>query len=105
MVAASEPSGSWLALPATQDLPGYLPLLVLSLVSWSSMYVVLERLHRLLWPGSTPKATVSQCSYAVSTVHGEIFGEIRPASTMVVVASLIDPRWKVEVELDAVVAE
>ena len=42
---------------------------------------------------------------AVSTVHGEIFGEIRPASTMVVVAGLIDPRWKVEVELDAVVAE
>ncbi len=42
---------------------------------------------------------------AVSTVHGEIFGEIRPASTMVVVAGLIDPRWKVEVELDAIVAE
>jgi len=42
---------------------------------------------------------------AVSSVHGEIFGEIRPASTMVVVARLIDPRWKVEVELDAVVPE
>jgi enamine deaminase RidA (YjgF/YER057c/UK114 family) len=42
---------------------------------------------------------------AVSTVHGEIFGQIRPASTMVVVAGLIDPRWKVEVELDAVVAD
>ena len=42
---------------------------------------------------------------AGSSVHGEIFGEIRPASTMVVVAGLIDPRWKVEVELDAIVAE
>ena len=42
---------------------------------------------------------------AVSSVHGEIFGRIRPASTMVVVAGLIDPRWKVEVELDAVVPE
>ena len=40
---------------------------------------------------------------AISTAHGEIFGDIRPASTMVVVAGLIDPRWKVEVELDAVV--
>ena len=34
---------------------------------------------------------------------GEIFGEIRPASTMVLVAGLVDRRWKVEVELDAIV--
>ena len=40
----------------------------------------------------------------VSTVHGEIFGKIRPASTMVVVAGLVDRRWKVEVELDAIVS-
>ncbi len=40
----------------------------------------------------------------MSSVHGEIFGEIRPASTMVVVAGLVDPRWKVEVELEAIVA-
>jgi enamine deaminase RidA (YjgF/YER057c/UK114 family) len=38
-------------------------------------------------------------------VHGEIFGEIRPASTMVIVAGLVDPRWKVEVEVEAIVAE
>lgn len=42
---------------------------------------------------------------AVSSVHGEIFGQIRPASTMVVVSGLVDRRWKVEIELDAVVAE
>ncbi|MGG5259495.1 RidA family protein [Phycicoccus avicenniae] len=42
---------------------------------------------------------------AVSAVHGEIFGEIRPASTMVLVAGLLDARWRVEVEVDAVVAE
>ena len=41
---------------------------------------------------------------AVSSVHGEIFGEIRPASTMVLVAGLVDERWKVEVELEAIVA-
>ncbi|MDQ4052936.1 MAG: RidA family protein [Actinomycetota bacterium] len=40
---------------------------------------------------------------AVGAVHGEFFGEIRPASTMVVVAGLLDPRWKYEVELDAFV--
>lgn len=39
----------------------------------------------------------------VGSVHGEVFGEVRPASTMVVVAGLLDPRWKVEVELDAIV--
>jgi enamine deaminase RidA (YjgF/YER057c/UK114 family) len=39
---------------------------------------------------------------AVGRVHGEIFGQIRPASTMVVVAALLDPRWLVEVEVDAV---
>ena len=39
---------------------------------------------------------------AVGAVHGEIFGDVRPASTMVVVAALHDPRWKVEFELDAV---
>ena len=40
---------------------------------------------------------------AVGAVHGEVFGEVRPASTMVVVAGLLDERWLVEVELDAVV--
>jgi enamine deaminase RidA (YjgF/YER057c/UK114 family) len=39
---------------------------------------------------------------AVGAVHAEVFGDVRPASTMVVVG-LLDPRWLVEVELDAVV--
>ncbi len=42
---------------------------------------------------------------AVGAVHGEVFGNVRPASTMVVVAGLLDPRWKVEVELDAVIPD
>ena len=41
----------------------------------------------------------------VAAVNGEYFGEIRPASTIVVVAGLVDPRWKVEVELDAFVED
>ncbi len=40
---------------------------------------------------------------AVGAVHGEFFGDVRPASTMVVVAGLLDPRWKVEFEADAVI--
>ena len=38
---------------------------------------------------------------AVGAAHGRVFSEIRPASTMVVVAGLLDPRWVVEMELEA----
>jgi enamine deaminase RidA (YjgF/YER057c/UK114 family) len=40
---------------------------------------------------------------AVSAVHGELFGEVRPAATMVVIAALLDPRWKVEIEAEALI--
>ena len=40
---------------------------------------------------------------AVGAVHGELFGAIRPAATMIVVAGLLDPRWKVEIEAEAIV--
>jgi enamine deaminase RidA (YjgF/YER057c/UK114 family) len=40
-------------------------------------------------------------SGAVSTVHGEVFGEIRPAATMVAVAGLMHPSLLVEIEVDA----
>jgi enamine deaminase RidA (YjgF/YER057c/UK114 family) len=41
-------------------------------------------------------------SDSVGAAHGEVFAGIRPASTMVVVSGLLDPRWKVEMELEAV---
>jgi enamine deaminase RidA (YjgF/YER057c/UK114 family) len=40
---------------------------------------------------------------AVGRAHGEVFGSIRPAATMVVVAKLLNPGWRVEIEADAVV--
>jgi enamine deaminase RidA (YjgF/YER057c/UK114 family) len=39
----------------------------------------------------------------VLRVHGALFGEIRPATTAVVVRGLIDPRYLVEIEADAVI--
>ena len=37
----------------------------------------------------------------VGRAHGEAFGEVRPANTTVVTA-LLDPAWKVEIEVEAV---
>ena len=39
---------------------------------------------------------------AVTGVHGELFGSVRPVATLVVVAGLIDPTLLVEVEVEAV---
>ncbi len=39
----------------------------------------------------------------IGRAHGEAFGSVRPASTMVVVSGFIDPRWKVEIEAEAVI--
>ena len=38
---------------------------------------------------------------AVGRAHGAVFADIRPAATMVVVAGLLDPRWRVEIEAEA----
>lgn len=38
----------------------------------------------------------------VARAHGEVFGDVRPAATAVVVSGLLDPAFKVEVEAEAV---
>jgi enamine deaminase RidA (YjgF/YER057c/UK114 family) len=42
---------------------------------------------------------------AVAAVHGEFFGAIRPANTIMQVSRFIDPDWLVEFEADAVLSD
>ena len=41
----------------------------------------------------------------VGRVHGQVFGHIRPAATMVVVAALLNPKWRIEIEADAYIPD
>ena len=41
---------------------------------------------------------------AVGRAHGEVMSRARPAATMVVVKGLLDERWKVEIEAEALIS-
>jgi len=66
-------------------------------------------LEALAEAGAGPEHVVRTRTYLISAddwqevgrAHGEVFSEIRPASTMVVVSAFLDPRWIVEMEADA----
>ena len=59
--------------------------------------------------GAGPEHVVRTRMYLTSTAHaetvgaehGRVFGTVRRVSTMLVVAGLLDPRWKVEIEAEA----
>jgi enamine deaminase RidA (YjgF/YER057c/UK114 family) len=68
-------------------------------------------LDALAEAGAEPAHVVRTRMYLVSpgdaaevgAVHAEVFGSVRPAATMVVVAALLDPRWRVEIEAEALI--
>jgi enamine deaminase RidA (YjgF/YER057c/UK114 family) len=63
--------------------------------------------------GATPKDVVRTRMFLldagdadeVGRAHGELFGAVRPVSTMIVVSAFLDPRWIVEIEADALLPE
>jgi enamine deaminase RidA (YjgF/YER057c/UK114 family) len=46
--------------------------------------------------------TASEHWMDVGRAHGEVFGEVRPATAFIVISGLLDPRWLVEIEAEAV---
>ncbi len=72
--------------------------------------IVLEALEEL---GASAEHVVRTRAYlvraedweAVGKAHGEAFGTAKPATAFIVVLKLLDPRWLLEVEADAVVPE
>jgi enamine deaminase RidA (YjgF/YER057c/UK114 family) len=72
--------------------------------------IILDALHQAGAQASDVVRTrcfLTDLSYseAVGRAHGEVFGQVMPASTMIVVAGLLDDRWKVEIEAEAIVSE
>lgn len=70
--------------------------------------IILESIASL---GGTPEDVVRTRTFlvdpadadAVGRAHGEVFGRIRPASTMLAGAVLLRPEWRVEIEAEAIV--
>jgi enamine deaminase RidA (YjgF/YER057c/UK114 family) len=70
--------------------------------------IILDALAQL---GAGPQHVVRTRVYVTSAddweeigrAHGEVFGEIRPASAMLVITGLLDPRFLVEIEAVAIV--
>ena len=47
--------------------------------------------------------TSAQFADAVGKAHGEVMAKARPTASMIVVSALLDERWKVEIEAEALI--
>ena len=102
-------SGSWIAVTGTVGVNGdgsYSPSLAeQTRRSLQIIQAALESLGGRLDHVIRTRMYVTDVSKweQVAGVHGEVFGEIRPATTIVQVAKLIDAEAQIEIEADAVV--
>ena len=64
----------------------------------------MQRTYNLALSTDLGKRDLGEDWQAVAAVHGEFFGQIRPASTIMQVSRFIDPDWLVEFETDAIIA-
>ncbi len=85
---------------------------VLGLTPYEQTIEILRRIEHELGRGGARMADVIQTRLYVTDIsranevgraHGEVFGEVRPAMTMVEVSALIDPRMMVEIEAVALI--
>jgi enamine deaminase RidA (YjgF/YER057c/UK114 family) len=73
-----------------------------------SLEIILAALHEV---GAGPEHVVRTRAYLVDAddwkdvgrAHGEVFSSVQPVTAFVVVKGLLDPRWRVELEADALV--
>lgn len=74
------------------------------------LQIIVEALREL---GAAPEHVVRTRTFivdaadweAVGHAHGEVFGAVLPATSMLVISGLLDPAWKVEIEADALLPE
>lgn len=75
-----------------------------------SLEIIVDALREL---GAGPEHVVRTRAFVTSAddwlevgrAHREVFGDVRPATAMLVISSLLDSRWLVEIEADAFVPE
>ena len=103
-------AGGWLAVSGTTSLDengrivGRNQMYVQTRQAIANIAAVLERAGMTLADVVRTRVFMTDAAYApeVLRVHGEVFGAVRPACTGVV-AQLLDPRWLVEIEAEAVI--
>jgi DUF438 domain-containing protein len=70
----------------------------------NSVHEMIYKEEQILFPICLERFTADDWA-EIGRAHGEVFGEIRPASAMLVITGLLDPRFLVEIEADAIVSK